>query len=155
LIGQTVYRQLFGADENPIGAWIEVKGVAPAYTGAMWVTASIAKSRWPRVYRVPTRELEWQLNLATMPVARNCRITPALWPANDRCAPSLAPTCRQHRDVAARLPSRSPATEDIAQVLLLVLTLQLGLPAFLVAGRAGRFGPPAFLELVRFASGER
>jgi macrolide transport system ATP-binding/permease protein len=35
LIGQTVYRQLFSGSENPIGAWIEVKGVAQQVIGVL------------------------------------------------------------------------------------------------------------------------
>jgi macrolide transport system ATP-binding/permease protein len=35
LIGQTVYRQLFSGSENPVGAWIEVKGVALQVIGVL------------------------------------------------------------------------------------------------------------------------
>jgi macrolide transport system ATP-binding/permease protein len=35
LIGQTVYRQLFSGSENPVGAWIEVKGVALRVIGVL------------------------------------------------------------------------------------------------------------------------
>jgi macrolide transport system ATP-binding/permease protein len=35
LIGQTVYRQLFGPYENPVGAWIEVKGVTLRVIGVL------------------------------------------------------------------------------------------------------------------------
>jgi macrolide transport system ATP-binding/permease protein len=35
VIGQTVYRQLFGPYENPVGAWIEVKGVSLQVIGVL------------------------------------------------------------------------------------------------------------------------
>jgi macrolide transport system ATP-binding/permease protein len=35
LIGQTVYRQLFSGSENPVGAWIAVKGVALQVIGVL------------------------------------------------------------------------------------------------------------------------
>jgi macrolide transport system ATP-binding/permease protein len=35
VLGQTVYRQLFGPSENPVGAWIEVKGAALRVIGVL------------------------------------------------------------------------------------------------------------------------